>query len=98
MPTFVMIGRDGSNGTTLRDAHRAAHVEHITRLDDAGRIVLAGPIRSDDGARSIGAVIVFEADDLEAARAFVDSDPYVRGGVFHEVTVKPFRQAIPEPS
>lgn len=98
MPAFVMIGRDGPDGGARRNEHRSAHVEHVTRLFEAGRIVLAGPIKSDDVATSVGAVIIFEAADLEAARAVVEQDPYVRGGVFAELSVQPFRQVFPEPS
>jgi uncharacterized protein YciI len=41
----------------------------------------------DAGGHPRGSVIVFEADDLDAARAFAAGDPYVRQGVFesHEV-------------
>lgn len=98
MPAFVMIGRDGPDGGARRSEHHSAHVEHVTKLNEAGRIVLAGPIKSDDGATSVGAVIVFEAADLEAARAVVEQDPYVQAGVFAELSVQPFRQVFPEPS
>ena len=91
-----MIAHDGSDGTTLRSRHRERHVAHVTELDRAGRLVLAGPIRDDANERSIGAVIVFEAADLQDARALVDSDPYVAGGVFESVTVQPFRQVFPK--
>jgi uncharacterized protein YciI len=30
------------------------------------------------------------------ARDFANSDPYVNGGVFERVEVKPFRQVFPE--
>jgi len=93
-----MIGRDGPDGGARRNDNRSAHVEHVTGLFEDGRIVLAGPIKSDDGATSVGAMIVFEAADLEAARAVVEQDPYVRGGVFAELSVQPFRQVFPEPS
>ena len=96
MATFVMIGWDGPDGAGRRDVHRRDHVEHITSLDVAGRIVFAGPIRDDAGSKSIGAVIVFEADDLDEARRTVDGDPYVAGGVFQTVSVSPFKTVLPE--
>ncbi len=96
MATFVMIGWDGLEGPDRRDVHRRAHVDHITSLDRSGRIVFAGPIRDDTGAKSIGAVIVFGADDLDEARRTVDSDPYVAGGVFKTVSVSPFKTVLPE--
>ncbi len=91
MPVFVMIGRDGPDGVRLRSEFHDEHVAHVTALHAAGRVVLAGPIRSDDNNRSIGAVIVFEAPTLDDARRTVADDPYVRGGVFESVTLNPYK-------
>ena len=97
MPYFVMIGHDVPDSAGLRERHRAAHVAHVTALNDAGRIACAGPIKCDNGERSTGAVIVFEADSLDEARRLVDRDPYVTGGVFKTVSVSSFRVVFPEP-
>lgn len=98
MPLFVMVGKDGVEGAKARDANRAAHTANVTALDAEGRVVVAGPMRDDGDTRSVGAVIVFEAADLDAARAWVAADPYVAGGVYESVTVAPFRQAFPKRS
>ncbi len=98
MPMFVMIGRDVPDSSALRAKFRREHVDRVTKLHEQGRIVLAGPIKSDDEATSIGAVIVLTADNLEEAKALVAADPYVTGGVFQKVTVQPFRQVFPEPT
>jgi len=95
---FVMIGRDGPDGVELRDKFHKKHVAHVSALHEQGRIVLAGPLKSDDETISIGAVIVFTADNLEEAKDTVAKDPYVTGGVFQMVTVQPFRQVFPEPT
>jgi len=93
-----MIGHDGSEGIALRKKFHEPHVAHVTALHEQGRIVLAGPIKSDDGATSIGAVIAFTADSLKDARAIVAADAYVAAGVFQTLTVQPFRQVFPEPT
>ena len=98
MPPFVMIGWDGSDGAKRRDQHRKQHLACVGDLDREGRIILAGPIRSEDGEKSIGAVIVFEAANLAEAREIIDRDPYVVGGVYESLTVSPFKQVFPEPS
>jgi len=97
MPLFVMIGWDGPEGPARRAEFRDQHVAYISSLNDAGRIKLAGPVRDDAGARSIGVVVVFSADDLEGARRAVNDDPYVAGGVFETVTVNHFRHVFPQP-
>jgi uncharacterized protein YciI len=86
MPLFAMIGRDGPRGLELRKLHRDAHLAGLARLDAAGRIRHAGPLR-DAAGQPCGSLVVFEADSLEAARAQAAADPYVVEGVFasHEV-------------
>lgn len=98
MPLFVMIGLDGPDGAARRDQHRAAHVAHIDALDREGRIKLAGTPRSDSNDASIGAVIIFEAQDLEEAREIANRDPFVAAGVFESLTVAPFKQVYPKQS
>jgi len=98
MPLFVMIGHDGADGAERRNRHREAHVVYWAERDARGQVTLAGPIRDDANAASVGAVIVFEAADLADARAIVQRDPFVRGDVFASLTVAPFRQAFPKPS
>jgi len=98
MALFVMIGHDGPDGAERRDRHRDAHVAFWTDLDRAGQVTLAGPIRDEQGSASVGAVIVFEAPDLGAARALVERDPYAAGGVFASLTVAPFKQVFPKQS
>ena len=93
-----MIGHDGPDGAARRSEHRDGHVAHLDALDAEGRILYAGPIRNDAGDTSVGAVIVFEAASLADARALVDSDPYVKGGVFETLTVSPFKKAYPKGS
>jgi uncharacterized protein YciI len=86
MAFFAMIGRDGPRGAELRKLHRQAHLDRIEILDRAGRIRHAGPLIDDAGA-PCGSVIVFEADDLAAAKEQAANDPYVVEGIFdrHEV-------------
>lgn len=96
MAWFVMIGRDGPEGAERRSENRSAHVAALEALDAARRIAFAGPIRDADNQRSAGAVIVFEAASLEAARELMARDPYVAGGVFESWSVDPFKLAYPK--
>ena len=55
--------------------------EHCDRLSNAteeGVVILAG--RSPDGVGP--AVVIFEADSEEAARRFMEEDPFVKHGLF----------------
>ena len=94
MPLFIFIGHDGPDGSARRQLNRERHVAHLEALNRAGRLVYGGPIR-DEAGRSIGALLILDAPDLEAARAIVDQDPYVTGGVFERIELNRFARAFP---
>lgn len=96
MALFVYRGVDGARGLELRPAHRPAHLAHLEPLAAAGRIVFAGPLL-DAEERPCGSVIVLEAEDLAAARAIAESDPYLVNGVFERVEVFGTKQVLPKP-
>lgn len=87
---FVIIGTDGPRGQALRPSLRAAHLARLDALAGEGRLVLAGPF--GDGS---GSLMVIAAASLDEARAFAEADPYVTGGVFQAVDVRPFVQVRP---
>jgi len=95
MPLFVLIGRDGPDGLALRRRHRDAHLANLQPLVEADRVRFAGPIRTEDG-NPCGSVVVFEAADLAAARAFAETDPYAVQGIFPSVEVRETLQVFPE--
>jgi uncharacterized protein YciI len=79
---------------------RAAHLERLKALQDAGRLVLAGPHPAIDGedpgpAGFTGSLVVAEFASREAAIAWAAEDPYCAAGVYARVTVKPFRKVLP---
>jgi uncharacterized protein YciI len=43
-----------------------------------------------------GSLIVAEFNSLDEARAWINADPYVTGGVFAKVSVKPLRKVFPK--
>lgn len=63
-------------------------------------MVLAGPhpaIDSNDPGEAgfSGSLIVAEFENLAAAQAWADADPYITAGVYDKVVVKPFKQVLP---
>jgi len=98
---YAIIGRDVDGSLALRQSARPAHLERLQQLQEAGRMVLAGPfpaIDSDDPgpAGFSGSLIVAEFDSLAAAQAWADADPYVAAGVYAETRVTPFKQVLPK--
>lgn len=95
MPMFVLIGRDGSRGIELRLQYREAHLANLRQLAEAGRVRYGGPLL-DDAGKPCGSLVIFEAEDLSAARRFAESDPYVVEGVFQRFEVLATRPVFPE--
>jgi uncharacterized protein YciI len=94
VPLFVFIGHDGPHGSERRKLNRERHVAHLEALLRAGSLVYGGPIR-DESDRSIGALLILDAPDIEAARAIIDRDPYVTGGVFEHIDLNRFVRTFP---
>lgn len=97
---YAIIGTDIADSLARRQAARPAHLERLHRLRDQGRLLLAGPfpaIDADDPgpAGFSGSLVVAEFDDLAAAQAWADADPYIAADVYHEVRVRPFRRVLP---
>jgi len=88
---FVIIGRDGPKGKSLRPGLRAAHLDHVRHFEAGGHVALAGPFT--DGK---GSLLVVRFRTIEQAHAMADADPYLTGGVFESVEVHPFLRVFPE--
>ena len=79
---------------------RPAHLERLNALQNAGRLLLAGPFPAIDSIDSgvagfTGSLIVAEFNDLSEAQDWANQDPFVIAGVYANVTVKPFRKTLP---
>lgn len=97
---YVIVGQDVSDSLDKRMAARPAHVARLQVLQEQGRLLLAGPFPSvdalDPGAAGFsGSLIVAEFASLQEAETWAQADPYVAGGVYAQVTVKPFRKTLP---
>ncbi|HEY4199682.1 MAG TPA: YciI family protein [Devosiaceae bacterium] len=84
MPLYSIIARDKAGGLEHRQAVRPTHLKHLDSLGD--RLVLAGPFQTEDG-KATGSFMVIEADDLAAATALFEQDPFIKEGVFEHYEV-----------
>lgn len=97
---YAIVGEDVPDSLDKRLAARPAHLDRLQALQQAGRLLLAGPFPAIDGsdpgpAGFSGSLIVAEFDTLTDARAWADADPYVAAGVYAGVSVKPFKKVLP---
>ena len=98
---YAIVGQDVPDSLNQRLATRPAHVDRLQALQQAGRLLLAGPFPDTDGndpgsAGFSGSLIVAEFDSLTDAQAWADADPYVAAGVYASVSVKPFKKVFPQ--
>ena len=97
---YSIVGTDVANSLQNRLSARPDHVARLQDLTKQGRLILAGPnpmIDSPDpgDAGFSGSIIVAEFDSLEDAEAWANADPYIKAGVYQQVTVKPFKKVLP---
>lgn len=97
---YIIVPEDHPNSLPKRLEVRPAHLERLRKLQDEGRLILAGPcpaIDSEDPgpAGFTGSLIVAEFPSLDEARAWADADPYITAGVYAKISVKPFKKVFP---
>jgi hypothetical protein len=97
---YAIVGQDVPDSLDRRLTARPAHLERLHALQQAGRLLLAGPFpaidSNDPGAAGFtGSLIVAEFETLADAQAWAEADPYVAAGVYAGVSVKPFRKTFP---
>lgn len=97
---YAIISQDVENSLNKRMGARPEHVARLNQLKDEGRLILAGPhpaidVSEPGEAGFSGSLIVADFDDLQQAREWADSDPYVSAGVYSSVVVKPFNKVLP---
>jgi uncharacterized protein YciI len=97
---YAIVAEDTPNSLEKRLATRPAHLARITALQEAGRLLLAGPFpaidSNDPGAAGFtGSLIVAEFASLAEANTWANDDPFMTSGVYANVVVKPFRKTLP---
>jgi uncharacterized protein len=78
----------GDERERVREAHRArlrSPAPYAVLVLEAGATLDA----ESDGMN--GTLLVVQAEDIAAVRAFVEGDPYVAAGVYASVEIRPWR-------
>ena len=71
------------------EAARPAHRAYLAGLVEKNQLFVAGPFEDAPGA-----LIVYEADSLEAVEALMKADPFHAAGVFVRWTVRPWKMVF----
>ncbi len=97
---FAIMAEDTVDSLAKRISARPEHLARIQALQDAGRLLLAGPFPAIDSndpgpAGFTGSLIVAEFETLVDAKDWANNDPFVIAGVYQHLIVKPFRKTLP---
>ncbi|MEQ8409675.1 MAG: YciI family protein [Gammaproteobacteria bacterium] len=96
---YAIISEDVKDSLPKRQSVRPAHLQRLTDLSEAGRLLIAGPhpaVDTDDpgAAGFTGSLVVAEFASLAAAQEWAEADPYMAAGVYASVIVKPFKKVF----
>lgn len=97
---FAIIATDVPNSLSRRLPVRDQHLARLHHLNDAGRLLIAGPHPATDEIEPkelafTGSLVVADFDNLADAQAWADQDPYISAGVYEDVVVKPYLKVLP---
>ncbi|HSH97686.1 MAG: YciI family protein [Methylophilaceae bacterium] len=97
---YMIVTEDFPDSLAKRTAARPEHLARLTKLNEEGRLLIAGPLPAIDSidpgpAGYTGSLIVAEFANLAAAETWANADPFVTAGVYAKVMVKPFRKTLP---
>lgn len=97
---YTIVATDVADSLSARLANRPAHLQRLHELQAEGRLLLAGPFPAIDAADPgpagfSGSLIVAEFESLAQAQAWAEADPYKLGGVYANVSVRPFKKVLP---
>jgi len=85
---YISYVDDQDAVAAIRPTHRA----YLHGLLERGQLAAAGPFA--DGR---GALFIYEASDIDAARGLAAADPYTLGGVIKQQTITPWTLVYSNP-
>ena len=91
---FMILAYDGTDegAPQRRLTVREEHLKGAMRMYEDGSLIKGGAIL-DDGGKMVGSIAMVDFENREALDAWLQSDPYVTGDVWQDITVKPIRLA-----
>lgn len=97
---YAIISEDIENSLEKRLAARPDHLARLQKLNEEGRLLIAGPHPAIDSenpgdAGFTGSLVVAEFPSLQAAEHWAHQDPYIFAGVYKKVAIKPYKKVLP---
>jgi uncharacterized protein YciI len=91
---FLLLAYDGTDpeAPQRRLKVREEHLFKISLLKKAGEYLFGGAILDESG-KMTGSMIVYDFPDRQSLEERLKDEPYIAGGVWKEIKIKPFRIA-----
>lgn len=89
---FFCYHRDRPGSAALRQELAESHWTYMDRY--AGQLIARGPTFDSDSDTATGSVHIVDLPDLSAARAFVFDEPNYQAGVYRDVLLRRWRNAL----
>ncbi|OWU85953.1 hypothetical protein ATO6_03495 [Oceanicola sp. 22II-s10i] len=87
---IALIARDKPGALQTRMDNRA---DHLAYIESTGVVAQAGPLLDDAGAMC-GSLVILDVEDMAAAQAWADGDPYAKAGLFSGVELIAWKKVI----
>jgi uncharacterized protein YciI len=87
---IALIARDKPGALEIRTENRE---KHLAYLKETGVVSQAGPLLGDDG-NMCGSLVILDVEDMPAAEAWAENDPYAKAGLFDNVELIPWKKVI----
>jgi uncharacterized protein YciI len=95
MPLYALHALDRPNTLPLRMEYYAEHRAFAEDAEALGvKIIMSGPLQSDDGEIMTGSLFLLEAADRAAVEAFVSENPFTKHDVWGEVSIRRFYRRV----
>jgi uncharacterized protein YciI len=94
MKQYLIIAQDGKDEEALdrRKEVRPLHLAGAKKLKGSSNFVIGGAMLDDDGNMR-GSIMIVQFETQKDFQKWYDNEPYITGGVWKEIDVKPFRVA-----
>ena len=94
MKQYLIIAQDGQDKDALdrRKNVRPNHLAGAKKLKENGNFVIGGAML-DDNNNMRGSIMIVQFESQDDFQKWYDNEPYITGGVWKTIEVKPFRVA-----
>ena len=87
---YIVYQIDGPASPEIRAATRDAHFKYLDEHEDI--LILGGAMLAEDGKTRTGSVLIINVENMSAAKAFSENEPFRRAGLFKRVEINRMRR------